>query len=134
MQHKQLSIAITILGLLLGLMGCKKSNDGKNCIGEFNSPVTKVEGATIAAVNQEIILTISFTCNNGCGKFGNFIESTSGNSTSIIVNAIYEGCICTQDIPTIKVLYKFKKSQRGTYDLNFKQENNFFLNHTIVVL
>ena len=97
------------------------------------APVTKIEGATTASVNQEINLTISFTCFNGCGQFGNVEETISGNTTTIIVNAKYTGCICTQDVPTRTTLYKFKKVQVGTYQLKFLQTENTYLTHTIIV-
>lgn len=84
-------------------------------------------------VNQEIILTVSFGCYNGCGQFGSFDEVISGNATTITVNAKYEGCICTQDAPIRQTTYKFKKSQAGTFDLKFLQAENTYLIHTITV-
>ena len=97
------------------------------------APVTKIEGATTASVNQELNLTISFICFNGCGQFGNVEETISGNTTTIVVNAKYAGCICTQDVPTRTTLYKFKKVQVGTYQLKFLQTENTYLTHTIIV-
>ena len=95
--------------------------------------MTKIEGANSALVNQEIILTVSFGCYSGCGQFGNFNEVISGNTTTISVNAKYEGCICTQDAPIRQTTYKFKKSQTGTFDLKFLQTENTYLTHTIIV-
>lgn len=97
------------------------------------APVTRIEGATTASVNQEINLTISFTCFNGCGQFGNVEETIAGNTTTIIVNAKYTGCICTQDVPTRATSYKFKKALAGTYELKFLQTENNYIIHTIIV-
>ncbi len=124
---------VFIFSLILTLWGCTKETEDNSCISFSKAPVTKIEGATAASVNQEIILTLSFTCFNGCGQFGNFEQSMSGNTTTIAVNAKYEGCVCTQDLPTRQTTYKFKKSQSGTYDLKFFQTENTFLTHTIVV-
>lgn len=115
------------------LTGCAKKQEDEKCISTDKAPVTKIEGAAIASVNQEIILTVSFTCFNGCGQFGNLEETISGNTTTIIVNAKYTGCICTQDVPTRATIYKFKKAQAGTYELKFLQTENNYLTHTIIV-
>ena len=90
-------------------------------------------GANTALVNQEVVLTVSFGCFNGCGQFGNFEETTTGNTSTINVNAKYEGCICTQDAPIRTTLYKFKKSQTGTYELKFWQGASSYLTYTIIV-
>lgn len=118
--------------LLTTLLSCHKIKDGK-CISFAIAPVTNIAGANTAAVNQEISLTVSFTCNNGCGQFGNFEETATGNTATIIVNAKYVGCVCTQDLPTRQIIYKFKRSQAGTYDLKFFQEGSTYLTHTITV-
>ncbi len=118
--------------LFISLLGCNKIPDGK-CVSFAKAPVTGIDGANTALVNQEIILTVSFSCNNGCGQFENFDEVISGNTTTITVNAKYVGCICTQDLPIRQAIYKFKRSQPGTFDLNFFQSDNTFLTHTIIV-
>lgn len=118
--------------LLLPFLSCEKIDDGP-CRSFAKAPVTKVEGASTASVNQEIDLTVSFQCFNGCGQFGNFDEVVAGNTTTITVNAKYEGCVCTLDLPIRQVTYKFKRSQTGTFDLKFLQTENNYWTHTIVV-
>ncbi len=115
------------------LVGCSKKNDTDKCISIVSAPVTKIDGATTATLNQEIILTVSISCNNGCGQFKNYTEVVANNTSTIQVNTIYEGCICTQDLPTRQFQYNFKKSQAGTYSLRFLQTNNIYLTHTIIV-
>lgn len=118
--------------LILTFPSCNKNHNG-SCLSFTKAPVTKIEGANSASVNQELVLTVSFQCFNGCGQFGNFDEVISGNTTTITVNAKYEGCICTQDAPIRQITYKFKKSQQGTFDLKFLQTENTYLTHTITV-
>lgn len=115
------------------LWGCNKNKDEQPCVSFSKARVIKLEGPITASVNQEIPLTVSFSCNNGCGQFGNFEESTFGNTTTIVLNAKYEGCVCTQDIPTRQTLYTFKRTQTGTYILKFWETESSFLTHTITV-
>ncbi len=119
--------------LVLSLVSCTKTTDEPTCISFKTGPVTKIDGATAALVNQEILLAIDFTSFNGCGQFNKFEETANGNETTIIVNAKYEGCVCTQDLPTRQAIYKFRKSQAGTYTLKFLQSDNIYLNHTVTV-
>ena len=133
MKNKSISALLILLFSIITLLGCTKKNDQTKCIGFTKAPVTKIEGSNVALVNQEIDLTISFQCYDGCGQFGNFINAITGNETIITVNAKYEGCICTQDFPIRSTIYKIKKSQKGTFNLRFFQTENTFLTHTIVV-
>ena len=133
MNKKYFNPALYFSLLVLSLIGCTKTPNEQPCITFQTGPVTKTDGATAASVNQEILLNVDFTSFNGCGQFNKFEENVNGNETTIVVNARYEGCICTQDLPTRRVTYKFRKSQAGTYTLKFLQSNNVYLNHTVTV-
>ena len=133
MIKKYLTPALYISLLVVSLISCTKTSNEPPCISFKRGPVTKIDGATSASVNQEILLTVDFTCFNGCGQFSNFEETVNGNETKIIINAKYEGCICTEDLPTRQVKYRFRKSQVGTYTLMFLQSDNIYLTHTITV-
>lgn len=111
-------------------MGCAKD---KVCLSYEQAFVGHVDGNSIGQINQEINFQVSFGCHNGCGQFGHFEEIVSGNTRTIIVNAKYEGCACTQDAPSRTATYKFKTSQAGTYLLKFQQANNTFLTDTLTV-
>jgi hypothetical protein len=115
------------------LVACNKHQEDTTCISFSKAPVSKIEGATTATVNQEIPLTISFGCFNGCGSFGNVEQISNGNTTTIIVNAKYQGCVCTQDAPTRQTTYLFKKAMAGTYVLKFQQTETTYLMYTITV-
>jgi hypothetical protein len=125
-------IVLFSLSIISG--SCHKNNqENPTCISFIKAPVTKIEGPNVASVNQEITLTVSFGCYNGCGQFGNFDEVVTGSTASITINAKYEGCICTQDAPIREAIYKFKQSQKGKFDIKFLQTGNIFLTHTITV-
>jgi hypothetical protein len=124
---------VILFSFALLLISCKKNKENSNCLSYTNAAVTNIAGPNTAFVNQEIVLTISFQCTNGCGQFGSFEETSLGNNINVTVKAKYEGCICTQDIPIRTTQYKFKKSQSGSFQLRFLQSNNSYLSHTIVV-
>ena len=133
MNKKHFNPALYFSLMVLSLIGCTKTPNEPPCISFQTGPVTKIDGTTTASVNQEILLTVDFTSMNGCGQFNKFEETVNGNETTIVVNAKYEGCICTQDLPTRRVTYKFRKSQAGIYTLKFFQSDNIYLNHTVTV-
>ena len=133
MNKKYFKQVFLFFSLIVTLLGCNKKNENSACLSITKAPVTKIEGANTALVNQEILLTVSFGCFNGCGQFLDFNEVITGNATTITVKAKYEGCICTQDLPIRQTTYKFKKSQTGTFELKFQQSENTYLSHTIIV-
>ncbi|MFT3979865.1 MAG: hypothetical protein QM687_05300 [Ferruginibacter sp.] len=117
--------------LACALAACKA--EAEKCISYVPAPVVAVEGATSGNINEDIPLTVSFGCFNGCGQFGSIQESSNGDTTIINVVAKYEGCICTQDAPVRQVAYLFRRSQPGVYPLKFMQYNNNYTLHTITV-
>lgn len=133
MNKKYFNPALYFSLLVVLLIGCTKASSEPPCISFQTGPVTKIDGATVATLNQEILLNVDFTSFNGCGQFNKFEETVNGNETTIAVNVKYEGCICTQDLPTRRVTYKFRKAQAGTYTLKFFQSDNVYLNHTVTV-
>ena len=115
------------------LFSCDKQKDVQDCLSFTKAPITKIEGGNDALVNQEVGLTVSFGCFNGCGQFGNFEQTSNGDTTTINVIAKYEGCLCTQDVPLRQATYKFKVTQTGTYYLKFLQTGKTYLTDTIRV-
>ncbi len=124
-----LIIFITLYYTICINAGCKKRED--SCISYIQASVSKIESPSQGNINQDIDLTVYFGCSNGCGQFGSFSETSSDFERTIIVTAKYEGCICTQDVPTRKTIYKFKTSQPGVYYLKFWQQNNVYLVDTL---
>lgn len=114
-------------------INCNKKTENENCLSYSKAFVTKIEGVNTAKVNEEVLISVYFSCYNGCGQFGNFEELTLAQNTIVQVNAKYEGCFCTQDVPTRLVVYTFKKSQPGTYTLNFSKSNSSYITHSIIV-
>ena len=118
---------------ILVLSSCNKTQGDNKCLSYIKAPVIKVEGPNTGLVNQDINLTVSFGCFNGCGQFGNFEQTSNGDTTTINVIAKYEGCLCTLDAPLRQTTFKFKVTQTGTYYLKFLQTGKTYLTDTIRV-
>lgn len=133
MNRKNVSNFAFCVCLLVLFFGCSKEKINDKCNFDAKASVAHVEGPETAMVNQEVDLTVTFLCLNGIGKFKNLEETISGNTTLITVMVKYEGCFPTDELPFLETTYKFKKSQKGTYDLKFLQSGNTYLTHTINV-
>ena len=117
--------------LISCFLSCKKTDN--ECVSFTKAPVTKVEGPNSGLVNQDINLTVYFTCFNSCGQFGN-IEQNSWNDTVIInVNAKYKGCACLDVLLSREITYQFKSIKAGIYYLKFWQDEKSYLVDTIII-
>ncbi len=112
--------------LLFVIFSCSKEQENK-CVENRIAYVTSINAPSTGTVNENINIEVSFVVNNGCGNFGKFIETQNGNTKTIEVEARYEGCICTQDIPTRKTNYVFKTQTAGNYILKFKSSPTEFI-------
>ncbi|ELI6455776.1 hypothetical protein ABF179_002409 [Flavobacterium psychrophilum] len=101
------------------------------CLSYEHANVNSANVPINGNVNQTIPINITFGIYNGCGGFGNITETNSGNNKTIIVNAKYEGCFCTQNIGTVQTTYNFIPSTTGIHTLNFSQPNGDVLTYTI---
>ncbi|HTF31868.1 MAG TPA: hypothetical protein VK625_23585 [Flavitalea sp.] len=118
--------------LLFLLFSCDKKDE---CAPEYHegAPIS-VEGPSTAQVGTSITLSLSFAVYNGCGQFSRFQETTKGNKRIIKPIAVYPTCsLCTADIPTRHVDYKFSADQPGTYYLQFEGIYESEVLDTIVV-
>jgi len=118
---------------ILVSLNCNKKYNNSTCLSYRAGTVTKVDGPNTGSINQEIFLLVSFSCTSDCGDFGYFEQSANGNTTTINVIAKYEGCLCTQNIPTRQTTYKFNATQTGTYYLKFFKTTGNYLIDTITI-
>lgn len=119
--------------LTLLISGCDVSNDDDECIVIRNEFITTVTAPATAAVNQTTNIEVTFQAGNGCGQFRRFIENSTGLTTQVTLEAIYDGCVCTADAPIRTVNYPFTPNTAGTYELNFRSGTTSFITATIVV-
>lgn len=125
-----------ILFALVGffLMSCSKEEEAVLPLSEFPAPVVQVNAPEAASVGENVTVTVFFLVKNGCGEFGSFEASRSGNTITVQVYPHYREGFCTQAITTREVTYTFQPEKAGTYTLRFwSGEDNQFVTHTIVV-
>ena len=127
-----LFISTIIFGLTIS---CNKDDDSKDevCITNQIAYVTSVDSPDTGNVNQIINIEVKFGVSNGCGTLGKFIETNSGNTRTIEVEAKYEGCICTQDAPIRTVNYEFIPTNTGDYELKFKSSPTEFITVNLTI-
>lgn len=121
------------LSFVVGLLSCGKSNDNACSISYSNAPVTNIQGPNSGLVNQDLDLSVLFTCFNSCGRFGRIEENSNADTTTIKVIARYEGCSCLDVLSGGQAIYKFRATRAGTYYLKFWQGENSYLTDTITI-
>lgn len=118
--------------MLLTFLSCS-DDDQKKCIGFRPEFITDVRAPSTGIINQTVEIEVDFVVYNGCGKFNKFFESGNDYSKTIGVEAKYEGCICTQNIPTITAIYELTPNTPGEYELNFKSGESDFITVNISI-
>lgn len=110
-----------------------ENNTNSNCIYYEGTSTTAVEGPSETTRNVPIDLTVTFNVYNSCGQFYLFHEEPITNGKIITVNAVYEGCDCTQALYQRTKNYTFSSSTTGSFLLRFKLTNATYIDKTITV-
>lgn len=131
-KFKLQAIALLVVVLSAFTSCSDDDNQGLDLVAK-KSLVTAVTGPVEATLNQELSLAVTFAVDNNCGMFGKFVETTSGTTKNIEVEANYVGNNCNTTPTTKTATYKFKSATAGTYNLKFKKTATEFITHTIVV-
>ena len=124
---------ILILIVLVVTFGCDKNKEEDNCLEYRTASVTDVNAPTSGTVNEDINIEVFFIVINGCGNFSKFIEVENGNSTTIEIQAKYEGCFCTDGIETRSENYIFNTQNAGNYEFKFKSSETEFITVNITI-
>ncbi len=119
--------------LTLLITSCDVSTNDDECILTRNEFVTTVTAPATAVINQTTNIEVKFQAGNGCGQFNRFVESGSSTSKTIGIEAIYNGCVCTTDLPIRTVNYPFTPTAAGTYTFNFRSSPTDFITVEITV-
>jgi hypothetical protein len=124
---------IITLSILLTINISCSENDKNDCVENKLAYVTSVNSLSNGVINEITNIEVDFGVNNGCGQFGEFIETENGNVKIIEINARYEGCICTQDAPIRTVNYEFITQIPGNYELRFKSNDTDFITVNLLI-
>lgn len=103
------------------------------CISYQHANVPFAEVPNTGSVNQIIPIPITFTITNGCGMFGNIMETNVGTTKTIKLNSKYEGCVCTQIAGEVQTIYNFVATTTGLHTIKFLQPSGEFLVYTILI-
>ncbi len=103
------------------------------CLRTEHANVLSANVPASGIINQNIPIDITFEIINGCGAFGNIVETISGTTTTLVVNAKYEGCICTQVMGELNTTYNFIPTATGVNTIKIQQPNGQFLSYSIVI-
>lgn len=117
--------------LVLGFIACKK----EKLTQTQQHDLTSVSGPTAGNVNTAITLTVTYPYSNGCDYIGSFEESKTGNVVSIkaFSKPVSKNAVCTQEIGSRTIEYKFTPATAGTFELRFMKPDGSSVNHTITV-
>lgn len=126
------SLVYFTLFVLFSAFSCSKESDNAR-LATTPAPVTAVEAPQTASLNETVTLEVTFTVNNGCGRFGQFKETVDGKTYTIAVQPVYVGEICTQALVNLKENYSFTPTQPGTYTFRFWSGPDDYIIKTIVV-
>ena len=124
---------IVILIIFQLLYSCNDGEAEDKCLSTGIGYITSVNAPASGLVGETIDIELDFIVINGCGEFGKFIENQNNTILDIEIEAKYDGCICTQDIPTRKIKYQFIPESTGNYELNFKSSPTEFITVTLSI-
>lgn len=108
-------------------IGCSKDKSDEECISYEVATVTNVNAPNTGAINEKIPIKIDYFLNNSCGNFENLSEIVDGDSTTIDVNAKYDGCYCLEVLVEETATYNFETSIPGDYEFKFKSVDNEYI-------
>lgn len=129
----QLFYTIAVFMSLIG-QGCDQVDESnEQCIKHNNEFVTSVDAPETANINDPVNIQVDFRVHNGCGQFKRFMETINAKQRTIEVEAVYEGCMCTQDLPIRTATYQFVPDSPGNYELRFKSGPEEFITEYIEV-
>ena len=96
---------------------------------------TKVSGPIATAIDEAIVLEVSYKTKKNCGGFSSFFKNPSTDPLVDIIttNTFYDACSCDEVVSVQKEPYTFKKSTPGIYIVKFKNTNETFIEHTVTV-
>jgi hypothetical protein len=130
------NISVFIAALLAAfVVSCDYKKEEEECRVIEIAGVVQVEIQDTAVSGSEVPLSISFGVHNGCGQYYRLLQNTDlGYDREFQVQAVYDGCTCTQDAPIRQVSVPFKAFVPGTYTLKFKSEDGSFVIKSLVLI
>ena len=117
---------------MLGMIACKKD---PVFTAEEQYNILSVSGPPTGLINTDVDVAVTHPYSNGCDYLGRFEETKNGNIVSIKAYSkpVPKNSACTQDAGTRTMIYKFKSTTAGSYELRFMNRDGSFVNHAITI-
>ncbi|WP_162051985.1 hypothetical protein [Pontibacter pamirensis] len=128
---KTIPVLFALIGFIL--MSCSKEEQTVSPLNARPAPVVQVDAPETASFGENVTVTVYFLVNNGCGEFGSFEATRSGNTITVEVYPHYREGFCTQALETREVIYTYKPEEAGTYTFKFWAGEDQFITKTIVI-
>jgi hypothetical protein len=117
------------------VISCDYRKEEEECRIIEITGVNQVEIQDTAISGAEVPMSIYFGVHNGCGQYYNLLQNTDlGYDREFQVQAVYDGCVCTDNAPLRQVSVPFRAFVPGTYTLKFKSADNSFVIKTLVLI
>ncbi|PKB17980.1 hypothetical protein [Flavobacterium sp. 5] len=135
MKNFRLKSVLVALFVLTSLVSCNNDDDESPVTETAKIAfVTEVKGPATGKVNVELSYDVTFVPETACGVFSKFSDVTIGSVKGLQVEVKYPSDVCTQQVPAPKtVVYKFKPTTKGTYEIKFKKSATVFITQTVVI-
>ena len=132
MKKNNFILMISFLMILALSFSCNEREN--ECISSNTEYVTSINSPTTGMVNETINIEVNFDVSGStCYQSAEFIETSTGNSRSIEIEAKYEGCACSLDISPQMITYQFTASNVGSYELKFKSSPTEFITANLTI-
>ncbi|WP_264551217.1 hypothetical protein [Flavobacterium sp. N2038] len=135
MKSFKLKSVLVVLFLSTVLISC--SNDDDKAVAPIKTKVafvTEIKGPETGKVNDELSYDVTFLVDNACGEFDKISETKIGEVKGLQVEAKYPSELCTQQVPDPKkTVYKFKATEKGTFEIKFKKSETEFVTQKVVI-
>lgn len=130
---KKIGMIFLLLLFSLALISCSDDDDETECIEFATEYVKSIDAPETALVDETVDIGVDFTVSNSCGEFNRFLETGSATTRQIVVEAIFDGCVCNEVIETISAIYTFTPEAPGEYEMNFLSGENEYITANITV-
>jgi hypothetical protein len=128
---KKLSVLFSFAIVFSFLM----SSCDEACISGALAAISETSMPDTSNVNERVNIDVTYQLINGCGRFEDFDITNGANDKELLVkvDAIYDGCICTEAIVTETKTLDYTPSEAGTYIFNFYDSETTFKSDTLIV-
>lgn len=135
MKSFRLKLILSLLFVATVFFSCNSDDDQPIDKSTTKSAfVTEIRGAESGKVNEELSYEIFFAADNECGEFDRYSEVMIDKVKGLQVEVKYPAEACSKQVPVSKfTVFKFKTTEKGTFEIKFKKSKTEFITHTVII-